>query len=92
MLKFDPAQPDINAYCHSRINSSFHACGVAKAGYFDAANHQGCIGPLDSTFQSQGWLGYSGFSPRSEFMQLLQQGDALNCNATNAVVCCSPQC
>lgn len=73
---------DLDATCHLGINSSWHAGGVAKPQYY----FQNCDTSLDNTWFGGGYTSYV-----SEAYFEGNRANYTKCDASNAVVCCSPQ-
>ncbi|MGI0115546.1 hypothetical protein [Zooshikella sp. RANM57] len=81
MVPLPDNQVDLDAVCHVAINSTWHAGGVAKGHYY----YQNC-GQLDNKLYGGG---YTSFVTEQYFEA--NRTKFSSCNATNAVVCCSPQ-
>lgn len=73
---------NLDSLCHSRINSYWHAGGVAKPRYYS----QDCNAEINNRYYGGG---YTSFVEESYFET--HSANYPNCNATNAFVCCSPQ-
>ena len=82
MIPLPNNQANLDGICHSKINSGWHAGGVAKGNYF----YQNC--PDDLANDSYGG-GYTSYVTESYFES--NRSNYPNCQSTNAFICCSPQ-
>ena len=73
---------DLDYICHTTINDTWHAGGIAKSNYFT----QNCD-DLENFFVAGG--GYTSFVTEKRFEE--NRKDYSNCNESNAFICCSPQ-
>lgn len=81
VIPYSPSHAtNLNAACQAAINSSWSALGVVKG----AANSQNCHLPLDNDSYDGG---YTSFVAKNHFQT--NAANYNNCNATNAVICCS---
>lgn len=72
---------DLDQRCHTDINGSWHAGGVAKAMYF----YQDCHSLTNRYYGG----GYTSYVTEDNFEA--NRAKYPSCNVTNAFICCSPQ-
>ena len=82
MIPLPSYTSNLDAVCHQRINSGWHAGGVVKSNYFN----QNCNHEIENNHYGGGYTSYV-----TEGTFESNRSTYTNCNSSNTIICCSPQ-